>query len=140
MKHLAWLITGSLFSGIAVADCDSFLIGAWRSDARLTIGSIENVRPVDDEDRANFEEMLGKMTMTFTCAEVTVDWGEPGARPTVAPFTQLDSSETHATVEFLDREGNRSETVHYELEGNCIKRLLRPEGWYEYFCRTKQAE
>lgn len=140
MKRFWILIAALLISNFAGADCDSPLIGAWQSDTQLTIGSIESVRALSDEERQNYEETLGKMTMTFACAQVTVDWGMEGSKETVAPYAQIDASESHVTVEFLDQEGNRRETVRYELDGPCIRRRLHPEGWHEYFCRVPERE
>lgn len=117
--------------------CDPRLEGSWRSDAGLTIQSIETVRDLSPEDREDFEEMLGKMTMSFGPDAVVVDWGEPGAKVMTVPYRVLETGENHVTVEFDDRQGGTTETVRYRFEGDCIKRRLFPEGWFEYFCKVQ---
>lgn len=117
--------------------CDPRLAGTWRSDAGLTIQSIETVRELTPEDRERFGDVLGKMTMSFGPDAVVVDWGEPGSKEMRVPFEVLEAGEKHVTLEFHDRQGGATETVRYRFEGDCIKRRLVPEGWFEYFCRVQ---
>ena len=87
----------------ALASGDTRLEGAWRSNAILTIRSIEEVRKLTDEERERFDNVLGNMTMTFGPDAVAVDWGEPGSKPMSVPYEVLDSGEDFVTVEFDDR-------------------------------------
>lgn len=115
---------------------DPRLEGTWRSDADHTIQSIETVRDLTPEERENFRQMFGRMTMSFGPDSVVVDWGEPRSKVLEVPFEVLESGENHVTVEFHDRQGGAKETVNYLFEGDCIKRRLFPEGWFEYFCKV----
>lgn len=117
--------------------CDPRLAGTWRSDAGLTIQSIETVRGLSAEEREDFREMLGKMTMSFGPDAVVVDWGESGSKEMKVPFEVLEAGANHVTLEFHDRQVGATETVRYRFEGDCIKRRLFPEGWFEYFCRVR---
>lgn len=117
--------------------CDPRLVGTWRSDAGLTIQSIETVRDLNADERERFTEVLGKMTMSFGPDAVVVDWGEPGSKEMTVPFEVLEADENHVMLEFHDRQGGATETVRYRFEGDCIKRRLFPEGWFEYFCRVQ---
>ena len=133
-RNLAFTIL--LLAQSTVGLAEPRLLGSWRSDALLTIQSIEQIRELTAEERERFEQVLGNMTMTFRDETVRVEWGEPGSKPMSVPYKVLDSGENHVTVEFDDRQGDTQETVKYRFEGDCIKRRLIPEGWFEYFCKV----
>lgn len=134
---LRFLIIALLLVQVDALFADSRLEGAWRSDASLTIESIEQVRKLSEKERERFEKVLGNMTMTFTSDVVQVDWGEPGSKPMSVPYVVIETGEQHVTVEFDDQQGGTREKVTYRFEGDCIKRRLIPEGWFEYFCKAQ---
>ena len=129
-------VTALLLFGVAETGLSDWpLMGTWKSNAPLTIESIESVRELSPEVRAAYGRMFGKTTLTFSEDSVEVDPAIPGAEIFSLPYRVVESTSEKITIEYGSPDTD--ETAVYFFENICMKRKQPGHDYFEYWCKVE---
>ena len=116
-------------------DCP--LVGKWRSNEKATLEQMEKYGNLTEEQRNIFLNIFGKLTLQFTCSEVTSYYNDSLVAKDVK-------------YEIIKREGNLLEIKYYAPEilggtttkritlvGDCYYLPLERFTFSEVLCRVK---
>ena len=126
-----------LIVSCATARSNCPLAGKWRSNEKATLEQIEKYGNLTKEQRNAFLNNFSKLTLEYTCSEVTV-------------YYQDSLVVKNMKYEIIKREGNFFDIIYYSndligrvtaeritLFGDCYYLPLEQFTFNEVFCRAK---
>ncbi len=126
-----------LIISCATARRDYPLLGKWHSNVKATLEQMEKYGNLTEEQRNIFLNIFGKLTLEYTCSEVT-------------SYYEGSLVEKNIKYEIIKREGNLLEIKYHATEllggtttkritlvGDCYYLPLERFTFSEVFCRVK---
>lgn len=126
-----------LIISCATARRDCPLLGKWRSNEKATLEQMEKYGSLTEEQRNVFLNIFGKLTLEYTCSEVT-------------SYYKDSLLEKNVKYQIIKREGNLLEIKYHASEllggtttkritlvGDCYYLPLERFTFSEVFCRVR---
>ncbi|TVZ38072.1 hypothetical protein P886_2424 [Alteromonadaceae bacterium 2753L.S.0a.02] len=137
MRTLLTVFIAFLLSNACLADDDLFYVGTWKSNAELTLASMNAVKDIPEKDRKNYEnDFYGHLVNVIRKDSFTTYFDNQ--KPEKLNFINAD-------IKIIDKNTIRMVYYHERFKQNIVKEISFENGCYyvvgtvwqfkEYFCR-----